>query len=57
MSADPELGRRRGIFMPAHEMQAYEACGWKLIDALSGMSGAGDVVLMQPPKTDEKDAA
>lgn len=48
-AVDPDLGRRRGVFIPAAEVQAYQACGWVLIDDLAGMSGGGDAVLMAPP--------
>jgi hypothetical protein len=57
----PGLGRRRGIFVPLRELQAYEVCGWTLVDDLAGMSAADDdgepLVLMAPPKEFEREAA
>lgn len=44
-----DLGRRVGVFVPAVEVEAHAACGWRLLDDLAGMSGAGDMVLMAPP--------
>lgn len=53
---DPDLGRREGVFIPADEFQALEACGWRLIDDLAGMSGAGDLVLVEPPVIEQQEA-
>jgi len=44
-----DLGRREGVFIPIDDVEAHAANGWRLVDDLAGMFGAGDVVLMAPP--------
>jgi len=53
----PELGRRDGVFIPAAEVQAHEACGWRIIDDMAAALFANDEVLMAPPDAVQSEAA
>lgn len=52
-----DLGRHRGIFVPAAEVQAHEACGWIILDDMAEASFARDEVLMAPPEKTRREAA
>lgn len=42
--------RAYGVLIPAEEVQAHEACGWRLVDDLADAGQAAPAVaLMRPP--------
>jgi hypothetical protein len=40
----PSEAKPRGIYVPSHEVEAYAACGWRIVDSLNSHQ-----VLMLPP--------
>jgi hypothetical protein len=52
-----ELGRLDCVFIPAAEVQAHEACGWRILDDMAAALFANDEVLMAPPAAAEREAA
>lgn len=53
MNAPQDLGRCRGVWVPAEDIEAHLSMGWVIADTWS----SGDHVLMRQPANDKERAA